>query len=187
MSAVQRLIFGQHPAGYGARGRTFAHECLQSRLTIAAFTRRNLLERSDPRFRLVQTRERIPSNAWARKIAAPTKPITAVIVSNISNVLYATARQKTAATLHSQKDFPAPTHNPDRPRILRNRRASSCDPAPRNWGFPPRRAPDFYDGHARVEARRVKGQSFRKINPHHFDKYHRRARGDSIGVSRPGF
>jgi hypothetical protein len=33
-----------------------------------------------------QTRERIPSNAWARKIAAPTKPITAVIVSNIANV-----------------------------------------------------------------------------------------------------
>ena len=37
-----------------------------------------------------QTRKRIPSNAWARKIAAPTKPITAVIVSNIANVLYAT-------------------------------------------------------------------------------------------------
>jgi hypothetical protein len=52
-----------------------------------------------------QTRERIPSNAWARKIAAPTKPITAVIVSNIANALYTTARQKTAATLHSQKDF----------------------------------------------------------------------------------
>jgi hypothetical protein len=68
-----------------------------------------------------QTRERIPSNAWARKIAAPTKPITAVIVSNIANVLYATGRQKTAATLHSQKDFRAPTHKPDRSRILRNR------------------------------------------------------------------
>ena len=80
------------------------------------------------RFRSGQTRERIPSNAWARKIAAPTKPITtAVIVSNISNVLYATARQKTAATLHSQKDFRAPTHNPDRPRILRNRaRPGNC-------------------------------------------------------------
>ena len=63
-------------------------------------------------FRSGQTRERIPSNAWARKIAAPTKPIAAVIVSNIANVLYATARQKTAATLHSQKDFRAPTHNP---------------------------------------------------------------------------
>jgi hypothetical protein len=60
------------------------------------------------RFRSGQTRERIPSNAWARKIAAPTKPITAVIVSNIANVLYATARHKTAATLHSQKDFRAP-------------------------------------------------------------------------------
>jgi hypothetical protein len=65
-----------------------------------------------PRFCSGQTRERIPSNAWARKIAAPTKPITAVIVSNITNVLYATARQETAATLHSQKDFRAPTHNP---------------------------------------------------------------------------
>ena len=147
MSAVQRLIFGQHPAGYGARGRTFAHECLQSRLTIAALTsqtstmseRTNLFEGSDPRFRSGQTRERIPSNAWARKIAAPTKPITAVIVSNITNVLYATARQRTAATLHSQKDFRAPTHNPDRPRILRNRRGSSCDSAPRICDFAPRR------------------------------------------------
>jgi hypothetical protein len=66
---------------------------------------RNLLERSGPRFCSGQTRERIPSNAWARKIAAPTKPITAVIVSNIANVLYATAQQETATTLHSQKDF----------------------------------------------------------------------------------
>jgi hypothetical protein len=63
-------------------------------------------------FRSGQTRERIPSNAWARKIAAPTKPITAVIVSNIANVLYATAREKTAATLHSQKISGAPTHIP---------------------------------------------------------------------------
>jgi hypothetical protein len=49
-------------------------------------SRTNLFVRSDPRFRSGQTRERIPSNAWARKIAAPTKPITAVIVSNIANV-----------------------------------------------------------------------------------------------------
>src|SRR6516165_1409628 len=56
-----------------------------------------------------------------------------------ANVLYATARQKTAATLHSQKDFRAPTRNPDRPRILRNRRASTCDPAPNIWDFAPRR------------------------------------------------
>jgi hypothetical protein len=33
-----------------------------------------------------QVEPRIPSNAWARKIAAPIKPITAVIVSNITNV-----------------------------------------------------------------------------------------------------
>jgi hypothetical protein len=46
------------------------------------------------------------------KIPAPIKPITAAIVSKIANALYATARQKTAATLHSQKDFRAPTHYP---------------------------------------------------------------------------
>src|SRR5262252_7607945 len=106
--------------------------------TVIIFPERTFV-RSDPRFRSGQTRERIPSNAWARKIAAPTKPITAVIVSNIANVLYATARQKTAATLHSQKDFRAPTHNPDRPRIMRNRRAARCDPAPGIWEFGPRR------------------------------------------------
>jgi hypothetical protein len=60
--------------------------------------------------------ERIPSNAWARKIAAPTKPITAVTVSNIANLLYATVRQKTAATLHSQKDFRGTNAHPDRSR-----------------------------------------------------------------------
>jgi len=48
--------------------------------------RTNRFVRSDASFRSGQTRERIPSNAWARKIAAPTKPITAVIVSNIANV-----------------------------------------------------------------------------------------------------
>ena len=36
-----------------------------------------------------QTRERIPSNACARKIPAPIRAITAVIVSNIANVLCA--------------------------------------------------------------------------------------------------
>jgi hypothetical protein len=122
----------------------------------AHLSRTNLFERSDPRFRSGQPRERIPSNAWARKIAAPTKPITAVIVSNITNALCAPARQKTAATLHSQKDFRAMTYNPDRPRILRNRRASTCDPAPHIWDFAPRRAPDLYDGHARDEARRAR-------------------------------
>jgi hypothetical protein len=57
-------------------------------------------------FRSGQTRERIPSNAWARKIAAPTKPITAVIVSNIANVLYVTARQKNGGGLAQSKRFP---------------------------------------------------------------------------------
>ena len=59
--------------------------------------------------------------------------------------LYATARQKTAATLHSQKDFRAMTYNADRPRILRNRRASTCDPAPRIWDFAPKFPADVKD------------------------------------------
>jgi hypothetical protein len=77
-----------------------------------------------------QTRERIPSNAWARKIAAPTKPITAVIVSNIANVPLRPCATENGGHLAQSKGFPAPKHNPDRPRIPRNRRASPCDLAP---------------------------------------------------------
>jgi hypothetical protein len=35
----------------------------------------------------IHARERTPSNAWARKMQAPTRPIKAVTVSNIANVL----------------------------------------------------------------------------------------------------
>jgi hypothetical protein len=66
-------------------------------------------------------------------------PLPQSLSQTLPTFLYATARHKTATTLHSQKDFRAPTHNPDRPRIMRNRRASSCDPAPRIWDFAPRR------------------------------------------------
>jgi hypothetical protein len=66
-------------------------------------------------------RERIPSNAWARKIPAPTRPISAVMVSNIANVLCAPRESKRRACPHSQKDSgDARPHSP-RPRILRNR------------------------------------------------------------------
>src|SRR5580692_3660084 len=41
-------------------------------------------------------RERTPSNAWARKMQAPTRPIKAVTVSNIANVLCAPHRQNDA-------------------------------------------------------------------------------------------
>jgi len=120
-----------------------------------AGTEQHVYRRTWWSIRAGQTRERIPSNAWARKIAAPTKPITAVIVTNIANVRYATARQKTAATLHSQKDFRVPTHNPDRPGILRNR----CYPGTIPWREIPnpwraitrlacQRPATFWPGHA---------------------------------------
>ena len=130
------------------------------------------------------------------KLRHGPNPLLPSLSQTLPTFLYATARQKTAATLHSQKYFRAPTHNPDRPRSLRNRRASSCDSAPSIWDFPPRRAPDFYDGHARDEARvhRIAAhcrhaweQSFRKINPHHFDKYHRRTLRRLYSFYRPGF
>jgi hypothetical protein len=35
----------------------------------------------------VQVRDKTPSNAWARKMPAPTKPIAAVNISNIAIVL----------------------------------------------------------------------------------------------------
>ena len=89
--------------------------CGVSRVIFALhLSRTNLFERSDPRFRSGQTRERIPSNAWARKIAAPTKPITAVIVSNIANVPLRPCATENGDHLAQSKDFRAPTHNPDR-------------------------------------------------------------------------
>src|SRR5215469_15242733 len=78
--------------------------------TYKAF-QENLFERSDPRFRSGQTRERIPSNAWARKIAAPTKPITAVIVSNISQRPLRPCATENGGDL-AQSNFRAPTHKP---------------------------------------------------------------------------
>jgi hypothetical protein len=67
---------------------------------------KNLFEKSNPRFRSGQTRERIPSNAWARKIAAPTKPITAVIVSNIANVPLRYCATENGGRLAQSKRFP---------------------------------------------------------------------------------
>ena len=40
-----------------------------------------------------QVRDSTPSNAWAIKIPAPTKPITAVNISNIANILCAPREQ----------------------------------------------------------------------------------------------
>jgi hypothetical protein len=68
-----------------------------------------------------QVEPRIPSNAWARKIAALTKPITAV--KNIANVPLRYCATENGGDLAQSKRFPAPTRNPDRPRSLRNRRA----------------------------------------------------------------
>jgi len=57
-------------------------------------------------YRPGQTRERIPSNAWARKIAAPTKPITAVIVSIIANVPLRPCATENGGHLAQSKRFP---------------------------------------------------------------------------------
>ena len=69
------------------------------------------------------------------KLRHRPNPLLPSLSQTLPTFLYATARQKTAAALHSQKDFRAPTRNPDRPRIMGNRRASSCEPAPRIWDF----------------------------------------------------
>jgi hypothetical protein len=115
--------------------------CGVSRVIFALHpSRTNLFERSDPRFRSGQTREQIPSNAWARKIAAPTKPITAVIASNIANVPLRYCATENGGHLAQSKRFPGTNTQSRSPRIMSNRRASSCDPAPRIWDFAPRRA-----------------------------------------------
>jgi hypothetical protein len=67
---------------------------------------RMLAREHKKRFRSGQTRERIPSNAWARKIAAPTKPITAVIVSNIANVPLRYCATENGGDLAQSKRFP---------------------------------------------------------------------------------
>jgi hypothetical protein len=51
-----------------------------------------------------QALERKPSNAWAIKIPALTRPITAVSVSIIAKVLLRPCIHRTTALLHSQKD-----------------------------------------------------------------------------------
>ena len=45
----------------------------------------------------------MPSNACAKKMAAPTKPITAVTVSIISNVLFAPRAEKDVDPAQSKK------------------------------------------------------------------------------------
>jgi hypothetical protein len=83
-----------------------SHHILRPGFSLECIFRTNLLERSDPRFRSGQTRERIPSNAWARKIAAPTKPITAVIVSNIANIPLRNCATENGGQLAQSKRFP---------------------------------------------------------------------------------
>ena len=64
-----------------------------------------------------QTRERIPSNARARKIAAPTKPITTVIVSNIANVPLRHCATENGGHLAQSKRFPGTNTQSHRPRV----------------------------------------------------------------------
>jgi hypothetical protein len=57
---------------------------------------------------------------WARKIAAPTSPITAVIVSNNYQRPLRPCATENGGHFAQSKRFPGTTHNPDRLRILRN-------------------------------------------------------------------
>jgi len=82
---------------------------------------------------------RIPSNAWARKIAAPIKPITAVIVSNIANVPLRYCATRNGGDLAQSKRFPGTNTQSRSIEDLRNRRGSTCEPAPRICDFTPRR------------------------------------------------
>jgi len=66
-----------------------------------------------------QVRDRTPSNAWAIKIPAPTRPITVVSISNIANILCAPAHVQ-------QNDAQARTVK----RISRGGRTIGG-----NWGF----------------------------------------------------
>jgi hypothetical protein len=99
------------------KNRKTPRDGASDRLRIAILheqTRTTLSERSNPRFRSGQTRERIPSNAWARKIAAPIKPITAVIVSNITNVPLRYCATENGGDLAQSKRFPG-TNTQSRP------------------------------------------------------------------------
>ncbi len=52
-----------------------------------------------------QARKRTPSNAWARKIPAPTRPINAVTVSIIANILCEPRENKTTWHPAQSKGF----------------------------------------------------------------------------------
>jgi hypothetical protein len=51
-------------------------------------------------------RNRTPSNAWARKIPAPTRPINAVTISIIANILCEPRENKTTLHPAQSKGFP---------------------------------------------------------------------------------
>jgi hypothetical protein len=60
-------------------------------------------------------------------------------LKHLPTFLYATARQKTAATLHSQKDFRHKHTTPIDRGFCATDAHPFCDPAPRIWDFAPRR------------------------------------------------
>lgn len=68
-----------------------------------------------------QTRERKTSKAWAAKIAALNRPITAVTVSIITNILPPLHAHRTTRTLTQSKRFPTRIEDRDRVMIWCNR------------------------------------------------------------------
>ena len=71
-------------------------------------------ERGAARLRRGQALVRKPSNAWARKMPALTRPKNAVTVSIIAKILCAPARTERHAASHSQKDSsPGSKFGPD--------------------------------------------------------------------------
>ena len=117
-----------------------------------------------------QMRDRTPSNACARKIPAPIKPISAVIASIIAIVLYAPAEQKTRAALHSQKHFRRANPNRNRARLPRNR----CQGCPvsslflyRNDRFTMPTPPHFRRVRVAINCREVGGRATSRDSDRH--------------------
>ena len=122
----------QHQAACGQRQKTVRYEVVVAHGTPAALVTRcsaglikivrtSPVERGDASTRGRQALVRYPSNAWARKIPALSRPISAETVSIIANFRRAPCTcDKTRTTLHSQKDSRAPICNRVTVRIWRN-------------------------------------------------------------------
>jgi hypothetical protein len=124
----------QHEAGCGQGQEAFGDKVMvahvntlptrRSSQLIKIFGTSSLMKcRSQRAAVAIQVRDKTPSNAWARKMPAPTKPIAAVNISNIAVVLSAPPRMHTKrpASPHSQKQSEPRAHNAGAVGLWRNR------------------------------------------------------------------